>query len=266
MIADLKSWWACVDGDDGPNDPPEPIDPDRLNDPFSQLPNELTLTPEQQSWLEADLTVPHSMLTLMAYQRAAAIRGPSKKCHQERRQRLNQLEAEARALGFELPQSFVTLLRNDRYINRLRFGCHWIELPDFICPCPLDEKFIMVLFLCEAQGCNYTHLLLGPDGSHCVTRTMHWYGQHPSPPNADSSDEEKQIFHYADSFAEFVCRSSDEIRQDELAGAEWRTKLADEARDSGHLDEALQMYQLALSYNPTSKELRERIAQCEIAR
>ena len=206
------------------------------------------------------------MLTLMAYQRAAAIRGPSIENHKERRQRFAELRTEVGQLGFSFPADFVTLMVTDEYVNRLRFGCHWIELPEFTCRCPVDDTHLMVLFLCEAQGCDYTHLLLGPDGTHCVTRTGHWYGQHPLPPTADSSDEEKEIYLFADSFAEFVCRSSDEIRKNELVIAESRTGLADEARDSGELEAALGMYQLALSYNPHSKEIKERIAQCEHAR
>ncbi len=201
----------------------------------------------------------------MAYQRAAAIRGPSAESHEKRRRRLRQISEEASQEGFRLPDDFITFLSNDDLVARMRFGCHWFELPEFVCRCPLDENLAMVLFLCEAQGCNYTHLLLRGDGCHCVTRTMHWYGMHPQPPNADSTDEEKQIFHYADSFAEFLCVSSDEIRRDELAGAEWRMGLADEGRDAGELKAAIEMYELARSYDPDSTVIADRIAHCKQA-
>ena len=157
MIDGLKSWWSEVGDGDGAVAPPDSIDFERLKNPFSTLPNALELTALQQSWLERDLSRTQSMLTMMAYQRAASIRGPEPKYHQKRRERLAQLQSKAHKLGFQLPEEFVIFLENDEYVNRLRFGCHWIQLADFICPCPLDNRYIMILFLCEAQGCNYTH-------------------------------------------------------------------------------------------------------------
>ncbi|CAN5840181.1 hypothetical protein BH23PLA1_BH23PLA1_20330 [soil metagenome] len=156
MNMTLKSFREQLGDGERSKAPPPPIAPERLADPFSQLPAALELTPEQRTWLEADHYVPHSWFTLLAYQRAASIQGPTAANHEKRRRRFAEIQAEAERLGYRLPEDFVTLIETDEYVNRLRFGCHWIEMPEFLCPCPIDETCVMVLFLCEAQGCDYT--------------------------------------------------------------------------------------------------------------
>lgn len=267
MIDRLPSWWNFVAERSRKEPQPAlaPVDPSRLVAPFDQLPPVRKLTPLQQTWLEADLTKPHSMLAHMAYQQAAAIRGPSAESHEKRRRKLQEVSAEVSREGFQLPDDFTGLLANDELVTRMRFGRHSFQLPDFVCRCPLDRNLAMVLFLWEVQGCHYTHLLLSKDGRHCVTRSGHCYGIQPLPPSVRIADEEKQIFHYADSFAEFLCIASDEICRDELAGAERRMRLADEAREAGALEEAAHMYELALSYDPDSPVIADRIASCRQA-
>ena len=56
------------------------------------------------------------------------------------------------------------------------------------------------------------HLLLARDGTHCLTRSGYGYGLDPSLTGAAPGEDERWICLLAGSFAELLCRESDEIR------------------------------------------------------
>jgi hypothetical protein len=157
------------EGSDGPL---APIAPERLADPFSQLPAARELFPEEQAVLDEQDALdalnlgsrPISLLTLLLFPRACGVRGPTAERHAKRRRRFAELKVEVERLGFALPSEFVTWMESDEFVQRWRPAGRYLQLPDFVCPCPLDERYVMFLFLVEDQGCDYTHVLLGPDG------------------------------------------------------------------------------------------------------
>ena len=251
--------------DESEESPPAPIDPARLTDPFAALPPAIEFTSDHQAWLNVDLSQGACGQDLIARTRAVAIRGPTPQEHAQRRERFAELRAEVERRGFLLPPEFITLMESDEYVRRLRLGCHLVELGEFLCPFPGAEDHILFLFLCEWEGCAYTHLLLRPDGSHCVTRTGHWYGQHPNPPGARSSRHAMKIFHLADSFAEFLVRESDAACESERKRAQWDVSFGDRFRSSGDLAGALLLYKMAFAYDPASPVIRARIAELSSA-
>jgi hypothetical protein len=170
MALVLQPYWQYAG-----SDPPPPIASERLVDPLAQLPPKVELSAQEQAWLTTEYPpgVSFNWFKVAAHSRAWTKRGPSPEGHAARRRRFAELKQQALAQGFRLPAEFVALMESDEYVSRLRFGSHRLDLPDFIERCPLDEGRGMFLFLCESQGCNYTHLLLAPDGSHCVTRSGH---------------------------------------------------------------------------------------------
>src|SRR5688572_4434915 len=180
MNVNLSPYWQHLHEAGQPAEPPPAVARERLADPFAQLPPLLDLPPDVRSWHDVGNQTQFNSFEYLSLCRATRIRGPSLQTHEKRRSRLAELRHSAEELGYRLPADFVTFLETDDYVSRLRMGCQSIRLPDFLGPCPLDPESLMVLFLVEEQGCNYTHLLLARDGRHCVTRSGYGYGLDPS--------------------------------------------------------------------------------------
>jgi hypothetical protein len=124
----------------------------------------------------------------------------------------------------------------------------------------------MILFLCEEQGCNYTHLLIDKNGDHLVTRTGHWFGMNSLPPEADSSEDEKQIYLYSNSIAEFICMASGEIQEFENRSATSKLEMAHKFKQVFDTETQINMCRLALSYDPESSAALQLLSELENAR
>ena len=261
MIPNLKTWW------DHPEIAVEPpnFTGEAIRDFALSLPSERQLDEHSVKWLDIDVNDGNTLFNTMARRRAYGVQGPSKESHQNRRQRLTDLISECESIGYRLPAEFTSFLADDNSVSRMRFACHWFQLPDFTCQCPLDTEFVMILFLCEEQGCNYTHLLIDRNGDHCVTRTCHWYGMNSLPPEADSTDDEKQIYLYSNSFAEFICIASEEIREFETRTAKSKLDMAGKLEQIFDNETKINMCRLALSYDPESTAARLRLSEFENA-
>lgn len=254
----LPPYWKHLNDEGEPAELPPAIAPQRLADPFAQLPPRLDLPPEVRSWHDVGNQTQFNSFEYLSLCRATSIRGPSPQSHEMRRTRLAELRQATEERGFRLPADFVTFLETDDYVSRLRMGSQSIQLPDFLCPCPLDAQSLMVLFL-EEQGCNYTHLLLARDGTHCVTRS-YGNGLDPSWTGAAPGEDERWICLLAGSFAEFLCRESDEIREYERGIPGEMVQWGDRALAAGDRRSALDCYQIALCHDPAAESIRRRIA------
>ena len=248
----IKSYWQEFAED---VDGPLPVTNEQLAQPFEQIPPLLELTPEEQSWID-DFRNCNGSYT---GEQLAAFHAASRKCqrplHPKLKFALAQTKSVALDRGFKIPDEFVEFLENDALVSRLYFPCNWFELDGQVWPCPVDSSYGMVLFLCESQGCNYTQLLLGPDGDHSITRTLEWYHERSQPTGSASFE----VYHYADNFAEFLCRASLEQRANELDCAHAYFRQAEDCYRREKIQEAVLLYKVALSYDPSSAHAAERL-------
>jgi hypothetical protein len=136
-------------------------------DPFAFLPPAVELSTE-----ELDLAARYENNDISGgYLRSqiAHFRKPKpKEQHEERRARLRNLQSLVDAEGLKLPDSFVKLVENDDYINRIRHNTIWLTLPEKLVPMPRTPQHQLANIFYEGQGCGFWHLLLAPDKSHVV--------------------------------------------------------------------------------------------------
>lgn len=257
----LKPYWEHLRDFGDSTTPPPAISPERLANPFAQLPPQLELPVEVRSFHDLGDQTQFTGWEYLTRSRASAIRGPTARTHEKRRARFAELKKVTEEMGFQLPADFVTLMETDEYVSRLRIGCQSIQLPEVLCPCPLDPSRVMFQFLIEEQGCDHTHLLLARDGSHCVTRSAFGYGLDPQLAGRPTQEEEQLICLLAESFAEFLCRESDTIREYERGLPDKMVEWGDHARNAGDLQAVLDSYKIARCFDPGNDMIQRRIAE-----
>ncbi|CAN0468759.1 unnamed protein product, partial [Discosporangium mesarthrocarpum] len=245
------------EGDSSVERPPRPSSA-RLANPFNRLPSAVEPSAKSEAWTKADLYKPHPMVVTYACQRGVELRGISVEQHRQLESQLNAIQTELEKLGLSLPESFEHLIRNRGLLNAFRVPCHRIALGESIAQCPVKPRHRLLLFLQESQGCNYTYLSLDPSGHHEVVRTTYPYCLNPEE-HLDEFHTDPNVYAYCPSFEEFLCWSFDEtIESDQRSITRW-LEWGDSYRDTGDLSLALLSYEVARTYDPLSKTVRERI-------
>jgi len=180
------------------------LPPDYKTNPFKYLPPEIVLSDAElklaEQYENGDFSGGY-LSSQIAYFRRARRRED----HDRRRAKFHQIKTVTAAEGLTLPSEFITLMETDSYVDRLRHNTIWLQLPDEIVPLPADPSRQMLLFCGEGQGCGYWHLLLSPDGTHCVAYCDEPFGKkgiYPSGYEPDLGDFE--VNQCADSFAEWI--------------------------------------------------------------
>ena len=109
-------------------------------------------------------------------QSAAFLKPTSSLDHAARRTRFSQLVEHARSEGFSLPQTFVTFVETDEYVDRIHHNTIWLQLPEELWRLPSDPTKLMFLAFTEGQGCCAWHILLSNDGTHKMVCSEHPFG------------------------------------------------------------------------------------------
>lgn len=177
---------------------------DYAANPFKYLPPRIQLSAE-----ELDLAYRYENCDFsggyVTSQIAFFRRPKTKQRHHERRERFERLEQTAAAEGLSLPETFVTLVETDEYIDRLRHNTIWLRLPDELVPLPADPARKMFLIFGEGQGCGYWHLLLSPDGTHVVVYSDEPFGLNNIYPSGFTPDLSSfTVYQCADSFDSWI--------------------------------------------------------------
>ncbi|WP_345682419.1 hypothetical protein [Novipirellula caenicola] len=263
MIPSLPSWWEALRREDPDVKPPACPAVDRIRDPLKTLPRSFDWTNDLETWSRIDYEKPMSGFEMMMLQRACIIRGANSENHSERQKRFSKFKNELAARGFTIPSSLNTVFTNDRLFDLFRFPCQSFSLPDALASFPGDDRLILFLFLSDAQGCNFTHVLLAPNGQHVVTRSCHPYGLDDADDYTQQDSDERQLFCLADSFDAFICNAIDEIINFETeAASDWIAR-GDQLRDADRIEDAKLAYRLGLAYNPDCQPLHERLRASE---
>lgn len=103
-----------------------------------------------------------------AMQAAAFICPASEDTHHKRREAFQLRAKEAEAEGFHIPDIFRKRVLADDYVDRLHHNCIWLRMPEELWRLPSDPSQLVFLAFSECQGCCNWHLLLAPNGSHCM--------------------------------------------------------------------------------------------------
>jgi len=112
----------------------------------------------------------------VAMQAAFFIRPRAEDTHRQRRDAFRLRAADAAAEGFQVPENFRQLVLTDAYVDRLHHNCIWLQMPEELWRLPSDPSQLVFLAFTEGQGCCHWHLLLNPDGSHCMICSEHPFG------------------------------------------------------------------------------------------
>ncbi|HUG67236.1 MAG TPA: hypothetical protein VMM76_05775 [Pirellulaceae bacterium] len=258
MFSVLPSWWnAILEEDADAKPPPSPL-PDRMREPLAVLPRAIEWTDDLEAWSRIDYQSPMSRMEMMQLQRACNVRGSNAAKHAARREKFSRLKSDLAHDGYSIPAVFTSIISDDSLFNRFRFPCQSFTLPDAIVPYPEDEQLRLFLILSDAQGCNFTHLLLSSDGRHTVTRSMHPYGLRDAAGYTNGTPEEMQIYAYADSIETLVCWSVDEINEFESQAAEDWVIQGNQMRNASDTEQAEAAYRLGLAYDPGCQSLLDR--------
>jgi hypothetical protein len=143
---------------------------------FEYLPPQIPMTPVIEELAERYLNGQITGRDYVAMQAAAFIRPKSQEVHRTRRSTFELRAAKAEAEGFVIPDVFRTLVQTDAYVDRLHHNCIWLQMPEELWRLPCDPSQLVFLAFTEGQGCCNWHLLLAPDGSHCVVCCEHPFG------------------------------------------------------------------------------------------
>lgn len=143
---------------------------------FQYLPAEFPFTDEMERLADRYINNDIDWRHYPAFQAAAFLRPKTDTEHEQRRTAFHQLRHDAEAEGFSLPDLFCELVETDSYIDRLHHNTIWPQLPEELWRLPADPSRLMFLMFTEGQGCCHWHLLLNPDGTHCVVCSPHPFG------------------------------------------------------------------------------------------
>ena len=185
---------------------------------FQHLPTEIPFTDDMERLADRYVNSAIDWRHYPAFQAAAFLRPKTEKEHERRRTVFRQLRRDAETEGFSLPDVFCDLVETDSYIDRLHHNTIWLQLPEELWPLPADPSQLMFLMFSEGQGCLHWHLLLSPDGTHCVACSSYPFGR----PSAWASGEVPDYSQWevqlcADSVEEWLFRffneASDQDRQ-----------------------------------------------------
>ena len=259
MMPSLPSWWEALRREDPEVKPPACPAVVRLRDPLKTLPQSFEWTNDLETWSQIDYEKPMSGFEMMMLQRACIIRGANSENHSKRQKRFSLFKNELAARRFTIPSSLVTVFTNDRLFDLFRFPCQSLTLPDALAPFPGDDRLVLFLFLSDAQGCNFTHLLLAPNGQHVVTRSCHPYGLDDADDYTTEDSDERQLFLLADSIDMFLCNAIDEIIDYETEAARSWVARGDQLRVADRIQDAELAYRLGLAYDPECQSLRDRL-------
>ena len=259
MIPALPSWWDAIlkEGDDA-KPPPHPS-PDRMLEPLVVLPRAIDWTDDLEAWSRIDYQRPMSGMEMMQLQRACTVRGSSAAKHVAGREKFSRLKRDLVKDGYSIPGVLTSIISDESLFNRFRLPSQSFTLPDTIVPYPNDTDLRLFLILSDAQGCNFTHLLLASDGRHTVTRSMHPYGLRDADHYTNGTPEEMQVYGYADSIETLVCWLADEINEFESQAAEDWAIRGDQMRKAGDTEQAKAAYRLGLAYDPGCQSLLDRL-------
>lgn len=151
--------------------------PDNLqNTIFSYLPPVVPVTPVIRELAHRYLNEPINPQDYAAMQAAAFLCPETAESHENRRQTFRTRMQEAEAEGFAVPKTFQTLVESDEYVDRLHHNCIWLQMPEELWRLPGDPTKLVFLAFTEGQGCCHWHLLLDPDGTHCMMCCEHPFG------------------------------------------------------------------------------------------
>lgn len=113
--------------------------------------------------------------------------------------------AEAEAAGFIVPEVFREYVETDAYVDRVHHNTIWLQMPTELWRLPSDPSCLVFLAFWEGQGCCYWHLLLAPDGSHCVVSCEYPFGWPAIWPRGRVPDYSKwEVNRCADSIEEWL--------------------------------------------------------------
>lgn len=143
---------------------------------FDYLPPPVAMTPVIEELAHKYVSGQLNGGDYVALQAAAFIRPKSQDHHHKRRDTFRRRAAEAEAAGFRIPEVFRELVETDAYVDRLHHNCIWLRMPEELWRLPSDPSLVVFLAFVEGQGCCNWHLLLAPDGSHCMVSCEHPFG------------------------------------------------------------------------------------------
>jgi hypothetical protein len=155
---------------------PESLPPNLRETIFDYLPPPLSTTTVIEELAHKYLNGQLTGRDYVAMQAAAFIRPKSQDYHQKRRHTFRRRVAEAEADSFRIPDVFRELVETDAYVDRLHHNCIWLQMPEELWRLPSDPSHLVFLAFIEGQGCCNWHLLLAPDGSHCMVSSEHPFG------------------------------------------------------------------------------------------
>lgn len=179
--------------------------PPRLRETiFGYLPPPVSTTPVIEELAHKYLNGQITGQDYVAMQAAAFIRPKPHDNHQQRRNTFSRRAAEAEADGFVIPDVFRELVENDAYVDRLHHNCIWLQMPGELWRLPADPSRLVFLAFTEGQGCCNWHLLLAPDGSHCMVCCEHPFGVPSNWPGSVPDYSKWKVEQCADSIEEWL--------------------------------------------------------------
>ena len=144
---------------------------------FDYLPPPVPITPVIEEMAQKYVKAQFTGQTMGAMQAAYFLQPRPQEFHRKRRDAFRLRAAEAEADGFVIPDIFRELVETDAYVDRLHHNTIWLEMSEELWRLPSDPSRSVFLAFVEGGhgGYNY-HLLLAPDGSHCVVSCVHPFG------------------------------------------------------------------------------------------
>lgn len=125
--------------------------------------------------------------------------------HAKRREKLRGLIQLVSRDQLELPESFLRLVANDEYIDRIRHNTIWLNPVPALTPLPNHPDWKLVQIFYEGQGCGFWFLLLATNEPHRMVFCNESLGIEGEYPNGFMPDITKfQFYECAESFDEWL--------------------------------------------------------------